>query len=74
MYFIGTPSNPVPGSDTDHGTSSGAFYPSLRLDEYPVGALPYDSFTLSWEKTSFTFEVQSATENGELVHRLSKKA
>lgn len=74
MYFIGTPKVPISGSDAGHSGSQGAFYPSLRLDEYPVGALPGASFTLSWEKTSFTFEVQSATEKGELVHRLIRRA
>jgi hypothetical protein len=78
LYFIGTPqSQPFYYSGT-HGSP----YPKLRLDEFPVGAVPcvegdedvYDvrNFTLSYETQSFTFRVDSATVDGETVHTLIK--
>jgi hypothetical protein len=78
LYFIGTPqSQPFAYSGT-HGSA----YPKLRLDEFPVGAVPlvqngegdYDArnFTLSYETQSFTFRVDSATVDGETVHTLIK--
>jgi hypothetical protein len=80
LYFIGTPHNG--GRPFGYSGTHRSPYPKLRLDEFPVGAVPcvesspnvYDTrnFTLSYETQSFTFRVDSATVDGETVHTLIK--
>jgi hypothetical protein len=75
MYFIGTPqSQPFNyvGALSVHGSP----FPKLRLDEFPVGAVPIDengrNFTLVYVKQTQTFQLTSETVNGETVHTLIK--
>jgi hypothetical protein len=78
MYFQGSPAHPIPYPSTDPEAHPSP-YPDLRLDQFTAGALPasgYDaihSFTLSWETMTYYFDIRTGTENGELVHRLTRR-
>jgi hypothetical protein len=70
MYYIGSPAAPDPNYSGSHGSA----YPDLRLDEFTASNLPAaGAFTLGWEKSSYSFSVNTAKENGELVHRITRK-
>jgi hypothetical protein len=82
LYFIGSPKDYDLGY-TPAGTLHGSPYPKLRLDEFPVGALPLlpfgdpatkdiREFTLSYESQSYKIYVRSETVGGETVHTLIK--
>jgi hypothetical protein len=72
MYFIGTPQNPVPDYVGTHGSA----YPKLRLDEFPVGAVPKingaRSVTFCYETMSENIYFETTTTSGETVHTLIK--
>jgi hypothetical protein len=78
MYFQGSPAHPIPYQSTDPEAHPSP-YPDLRLDQFTAGDLPpsgYDanhSFTLSWETMTYYFDIRTGTENGELVHRLTRR-
>jgi len=82
MFYIGTPAAPTLGQTQPSGSSGlpTTAYPGIGLGTFTVPMLfaapnvPLEvqgTFTLSYEKSQFTFTTSSATENGELVCRIS---
>jgi hypothetical protein len=72
MYFIGTPlayDSLYPNSPNYHNS----YYPDLRLNQFLANELPLNSFTISYERSSYSFEVRTETINGETVHTFIKK-
>ena len=86
MYFIGDHETPVLNQPDWDSTLNpelqpNTSYPGLYLNQYTLARLLAeiagggygDIFTLSYEKSRFVFQTNSATENGEVVHRVTCK-
>jgi hypothetical protein len=84
MYFIGTYDAPIPGQEQPYGPSGlpDTSYPGLGLGQFDVDMLNettaehtnLGTFTLSYEKTAFSFTaIDTTAENGETVHTITTR-